>query len=72
MNIQFPKHLILLTLNAFFFSCTNINQMERGLLSDPMMQPKGQTISDQLDTENFPRREGSSNQGNVAGGGCGC
>lgn len=66
------RFLIACVLCSLFWGCAAVPQMERGYLSDPIMQLNNDKVEKHFEQENFPRREGSTGGGSGAGGGCGC
>lgn len=65
--------LYLLSFQALFFSCANVKQIDRGILSSKMMQPTlfAEEKSFLNEARSF-REAAAGGTSNAVGGGCGC
>ena len=66
------KHLYILVAIFLICGCARVNQIERGYLADPIMEPASQFSKQKLDEKFFSTREGSLGGESGIGGGCGC
>jgi Domain of unknown function (DUF4266) len=64
--------VILAAFIFFLTGCAVVQQKDREVLSDPIMQIKPDKLGSMLEEHNRPRREGAIGGHSGKGGGCGC
>lgn len=72
MEDEFLNLILNLVLLFTFFSCANVDQIDRGFLSKKIMQPTPNPEEKFFQEEVRVFREGAIGGSGAVGGGCGC